>query len=39
MNPFVVLASANLIFIAKYFKSKVDKKVCQANVSIFQDKK
>ena len=41
MNYFVVLTSADLMFISIYFKSnfKLIKKVCQENVSIFRDKK
>ena len=41
MNSLVMLASADLVFISRYFKShfKLIRKVRKANVSIFRDKK
>ena len=41
MNSLVVLFSADLIFISRYFKSDfmLIKKVSQANVRIFRDEK
>ena len=41
MNSLVMLASADLIFISRYFKShfQLIRKVRKANVSIFRDKK